>query len=120
MKKMLKLMISTAMLAPASAWAQDSGFASDEGGLTEIVVTAQKREESLSRVPISIAAVKGEEIQSFGTANLEQVSTSVPNLRITQTGISNRIVIRGVSSGENKGFEQSAAMFVDGIYYGRD
>lgn len=120
MKKMLKLMISTAMLAPASAWAQDSGSASDEGGLTEIVVTAQKREESLSRVPISIAAVKGEEIQSFGTANLEQVSTSVPNLRITQTGISNRIVIRGVSSGENKGFEQSAAMFVDGIYYGRD
>ena len=44
----------------------------------------------------------------------------MPNLRITQTGIANRIAIRGISSGDNKGFEQSVAMFVDGIYYGRD
>ena len=84
------------------------------------MVTAQKRSESLSDVPISIAAVSGEKVQAYGTANLEQLSASVPNLRITQTGIANRISIRGISSGDNKGFEQSAAMFVDGIYYGRD
>ena len=79
------------------------------------MVTAQKRSESLSDVPISIAAVSGEKVQAYGTANLEQLSASVPNLRITQTGIANRISIRGISSGDNKGFEQSAAMFVDGI-----
>lgn len=117
-KSVLTILATTALVSPISAWAQDA--AEDEGGLEEIVVTAQKREEGLSRVPISIAAVGGEAIESFGTANLEQVSTGVPNLRITQTGIANRIAIRGISSGDNKGFEQSAAMFVDGVYYGRD
>ena len=113
------MLAATALVMPGVAWAQEAP-ADEQGGIDEIVVTAQKRSEGLSRVPISIAAVSGDKIQSFGSANLEQVSTSVPNLRITQTGIANRIAIRGISSGDNKGFEQSAAMFVDGVYYGRD
>lgn len=119
MKTLLTLLATTALIAPASAWAQDAA-AGEAGGLEEIVVTAQKREEGISRVPISIAAVSGDAIADKGSANLEQMSSSVPNLRITQTGIANRISIRGISSGDNKGFEQSAAMFVDGVYYGRD
>ncbi|MFZ1477653.1 MAG: TonB-dependent receptor, partial [Sphingorhabdus sp.] len=118
-KSVLGMMATTMLVAPTAAWAQDAAT-EEEGGLEEIVVTAQKREEGLSRVPISISAVAGEAIAEKGTANLEQLSASVPNLRITQTGIANRIVVRGISSGDNKGFEQSAAMFVDGIYYGRD
>lgn len=118
-KSVFAILASTALVAPSVAWAQDAAE-EDQGGLEEIVVTAQKREEGLSRVPISISAVAGEAIAEKGTANLEQLSASVPNLRITQTGIANRIAIRGISSGDNKGFEQSAAMFVDGIYYGRD
>ncbi|MFN5902064.1 MAG: TonB-dependent receptor [Novosphingobium sp.] len=114
-----KLLAGTAfLLLPQALLAQEA--TDTEGGLDEIVVTAQKREEGLSRVPISIAAVSGDAIAEKGTANLEQLSSSVPNLRITQTGIANRIAIRGISSGDNKGFEQSAAMFVDGLYYGRD
>lgn len=108
------------MLAPQVVWAQEETAADEESGVEEIVVTAQKRSEGLSRVPISIAAVSGDNIEAKGTANLEQLSSSVPNLRITQTGIANRIAIRGIASGDNKGFEQSAAMFVDGIYFGRD
>jgi iron complex outermembrane receptor protein len=119
MKSVFRILVTTALVTPAAAWAQDAAEA-DAGGLEEIVVTAQKRAESLSDVPISIAAVGGDDIEEKGTANLEQLSSSVPNLRITQTGIANRIAIRGISSGDNKGFEQSAAMFVDGIYFGRD
>lgn len=118
-KSVLAILTTTMLVTPSFAWAQDA-VDEDRGGLEEIIVTAQKREEGLSRVPISISAVSGETISETGTANLEQLSSSVPNLRITQTGIANRIVIRGISSGDNKGFEQSAAMFVDGIYYGRD
>jgi outer membrane receptor protein involved in Fe transport len=118
-KSVFAIFATTALVAPSAAWAQDAAE-EDQGGLKEIVVTAQKREEGLSRVPISIAAVGGDDIEAKGSASLEQVSNSVPNLRITQTGIANRIAIRGISSGDNKGFEQSAAMFVDGVYYGRD
>ena len=118
MKTMLRLLATTALVLPASAHAQE--IADGERGLEEIVVTAQKREEGLSDVPISISAVSGESIEAYGQANLEAVSSSIPNFKITQTAIANRIAIRGIASGDNKGFEQSVAMFVDGIYYGRD
>lgn len=118
-QSVLTFLATTALIAPTAAWAQEAAV-EKSGDLDEIIVTAQKRSEGLSDVPISIAAVGGKAIEAKGTANLEQLSSSVPNLRITQTGIANRIAIRGISSGDNKGFEQSAAMFVDGVYFGRD
>lgn len=121
MKSVLKFLATTALVVPGTAWAQTAaGEEQEQGGLEEIIVTAQKRAEGLSDVPISISAVSGEKIESYGQTNLEAVSSSIPNLRITQTAIANRIAIRGIASGDNKGFEQSVAMFVDGIYYGRD
>lgn len=94
--------------------------AQNNDGLNEIVVTAQKRSEGLSRVPISIAAVSGETVERYGFGTLDQLATTIPNLSISTSGIANRVAIRGISSGDNKGFEQSVAQFVDGIYYGRD
>lgn len=119
LKLALKILATTALATPAAAWAQDA-IDEDNGGLEEIIVTAQKRAEGLSDVPISIAAVSGKQIESYGQTNLEAVSSSIPSLKITQTAIANRIAIRGIASGDNKGFEQSVAMFVDGVYYGRD
>lgn len=119
-RTIVKLLMGTMLAAPGFAAAQNAEPVEDSGALEEIVVTAQKREEGLSDVPISISAVSGKKIESYGQTNLEQVSASIPNLKITQTAIANRIAIRGIASGDNKGFEQSVAMFVDGIYYGRD
>ncbi|AGN11328.1 TonB-dependent receptor [Simiduia agarivorans] len=87
--------------------------------LEEIVVTAQKRPQSLQDVPLSVSALGGEKMDAAGLNNLEAVSTYVPNFSINQTGISTTISIRGISSGINQGFEQSVGMYVDGIYYGR-
>jgi outer membrane receptor protein involved in Fe transport len=121
MRALLKFLGTTALVMPATVWAQDAvSDGQGQAGLEEIVVTAQKRAEGLSDVPISISAVSGETIEAYGQTNLEAVSSSIPNLKITQTAIANRIAIRGIASGDNKGFEQSVAMFVDGIYYGRD
>ena len=117
-KSVLKILATTALIAPGMVLAQDAP--ETEGGLEEIVVTAQKRAEGLSDVPISISAVSGKQIEAYGQTNLESVSSSIPNFKITQTAIANRIAIRGIASGDNKGFEQSVAMFVDGVYYGRD
>jgi len=123
-KHFVALLAASALACPAIAFAQDSApaaeSAEDNGGLEEIIVTAQKRAEGLSDVPISISAVSGKQIENYGQTNLEQISSAVPNLKITQTAIANRIAIRGIASGDNKGFEQSVAMFVDGVYYGRD
>lgn len=87
--------------------------------LEEVVVTAQKRAESLQDVPISVSAVSGDRMRDAQITNLESLTTFVPNFSMNQSGISNNITIRGVSSGINPGFEQSVGMYVDEIYYGR-
>ena len=87
--------------------------------LEEVIVTAQKRTQSLADVPISVAAVSGDVIANRNIQSLASLSESVPNLFITESQIDSRIQIRGVQTGANKGFEQSVAMYVDGIYYGR-
>ncbi len=87
--------------------------------LEEVIVTAQKRAQGLQDVPISISAVSGEKIEDFNISSLGDLSGSIPNLQITKTGITNQIGMRGVYSGANKGFEQSVAMYVDEVYYGR-
>ena len=87
--------------------------------LEEVIVTAQKRAESLQDVPISVSAVSGQAMDDGNITNLESLTTLVPNFSMNQSGISNNITIRGVSSGINPGFEQSTGMYVDGLYYGR-
>ena len=87
--------------------------------LEEVIVTAQKRAESLQDVPISVNVMSGDKMNSAGITDLESLSAFVPNFSINQTGISTTITIRGISSGINQGFEQSVGMYVDGIYYGR-
>ena len=114
----VKFLMCSAIFVPAAAFAQNATLPEQEA--EEVIVTAQKRAQGLSSVPISMSAVTGKKIENYGQTNMEQISSSIPNLKITQTAIANRIAIRGIASGDNKGFEQSAAMFVDGIYYGRD
>lgn len=87
--------------------------------LEEIIVTAQKRAESLQDVSVSVTALSGEKLSDFGIARLEEITAYVPNFVMSETGIGTTIYIRGVGSGINQGFEQSVGMYRDGIYYGR-
>ncbi|MEH6548970.1 MAG: TonB-dependent receptor [Pseudomonadales bacterium] len=87
--------------------------------LEEVVVTAQKRTESLQDVPISITAVSGAKMTENNLFKIEDLQAYVPNLSMTETGISTQIYIRGIGTGNNIGFEQSVGTYVDGIYYGR-
>lgn len=100
-------------LASAAAGAQESA------SLDEIVVTAQKRQESLQDVPIAVSAVGGAKIAEAGILKIEDLKNYVPTLFMTETAIGNNISIRGIFSGVNPGFEQSVGTYVDGIYRGR-
>jgi len=87
--------------------------------LEEIIVTSQKRAESLQDVSVSVTALSGEKLADGAIARLEEVTAFVPNFTLTETGIGTNIYIRGIGSGINQGFEQSVGMYFDGIYYGR-
>lgn len=85
----------------------------------EIVVTAQKREESIRDVPISIIAVQGDELRDRQISGVEDLAKGLPNVFVSKDTVSNNIYVRGVGSGSNAGFEQAVATFVDGVYHGR-
>jgi iron complex outermembrane recepter protein len=108
-------------LTAAVALAVLSNQAMAQAALEEVVVTAQKRTESLQDVPVAVVAVSGEKIAEAGIQGLTDLADYIPNVSISfSAGDSpGRIIIRGVGSGNNAGFEQSVGMFNDGVYQGR-
>ncbi len=104
---------------PVLALAEEASTAARDDVLEEIVVTAQKRQESLRDVPLSVAAVSGDKLQDAGIVRLDDLAAYVPSLKMSETGIANNIYIRGIGSGLNQGFEQSVSLYQDGVYHGR-
>lgn len=101
--------------------AQTGGAAgADAGQLEEIVVTAQKREQNLQKVPISVTAIGGEKLETRGIEAVTDLGTSVSGLTFQRV---NGIVLpflRGIgNTGNAAGNEPSVATYVDGIYYPR-
>ncbi len=113
-KSLLSISITTAvgLTAPAVVHADDLM-------LEEIVVTAQKREQSLQDVPISVSAVDGAKMAEAGINNLADLSAYVPNFQQANSPLGQVLSIRGISSGINQGFEQSVVQYVDDIAMGR-
>ncbi len=113
-RSLVSILPFCSLLAAGSASAQDGAIL-----LEEIIVTAQKREESLRDVPISVSAISGEKLAEAGILRLDDLKAYVPNLQVTETGIANNFYMRGIGSGLNQGFEQSVSIYADGIYRGR-
>lgn len=87
--------------------------------LEEVIVTSQKRAQSIMDVPISVAAVTGDKIEKAGIENIEDLTAYVPNIHLTETGLSTQLRIRGVGSDNSQGFEQSVGVYKDGVFNGR-
>ena len=87
--------------------------------LEQIIVTAQKREEQLRDVPVSVTTLSGEKLQSANLTRISELESYVPNLTVTESGIGTLLFMRGMGSGINQGFEQSVGTYVDGVYRGR-
>ena len=92
--------VSALALLTAPASAQDAAD-SEERDPTEIVVTAQKREQNLLDVPLSIQAISGKQLEEQGTKELNDLIESIPgasSVSRTAPGFET-IQIRGIASG---------------------
>jgi outer membrane receptor protein involved in Fe transport len=87
--------------------------------LEEVIVTAQKRTESLQDVPISVATMSGGRIDDIGITSLQEITQYMPNVTVNAGSGTPNLFIRGIGSGTNQGFEQSVGMYIDGVYAGR-
>jgi iron complex outermembrane recepter protein len=110
-----------AMLVAAPAYAQEEGAeGAEENGIEEIVVTAQRREENLQDVPISVSAFTGDQLKSQGASDISGLEGRVPGFTFGRSGVDPRPAMRGVRT-ENIGVngDTTIGFFVDGVYQSR-
>ena len=91
--------------------------------LDAIVVTAQKREESLQDVPIVVTALSRETLQDNGIRDVKDLQMLVPGLTVTSTQSESLTTarIRGIGTvGDNAGLESSVGVVIDGVYRPRN
>jgi iron complex outermembrane receptor protein len=90
--------------------------------LEEIVVTAQKRSENLSEVPVAVSVVSAEQLQTANVTNAESLDQLVPTLTFKKgtTNLNSTLSIRGIGTQSfASGAEPSVATVVDGVVMGR-
>jgi iron complex outermembrane receptor protein len=82
--------------------AADAAAPADTGGLQEVTVTATRREQSLSKVPISITAMSADDMETRGIKDIADLARFTPGISVDQDG-TNNISIRGISSSGGAG-----------------
>jgi iron complex outermembrane receptor protein len=112
------LSLSFSLLA-MPAMAQEAGTETDD---STIIVTATRRSEALSDVPIAVSAVTGETLEKTGATDVRALGQVAPSLLVSgatsEVNFSARI--RGIGTvGENPGLESSVGLFIDGVYRSR-
>jgi iron complex outermembrane recepter protein len=110
-----------AMLASTPLFAQDvASEKGEENGIAEIIVTAQRREENLQDVPISVSAFNAEQMKAQGTTDISRLEGLVPGFTFGRAGSDARPAMRGVRT-ENVGVngDTTIGFFVDGVYQSR-
>jgi iron complex outermembrane recepter protein len=101
-----------------NAMGQVAGSAAPTDALEEIVVTAQKREENVQRVPVTVDVVSATQLQTAGIYTAQDLGNAVPGLTMLNVGGSISPRIRGVGSTTvSSGVEAPVATYVDGVYY---
>ncbi len=119
--------VSLAVLAIAiatPAYAQDA--AEQQGGIREIVVTAQKRAESVQDVPIAISAFDSAALRERAIADVSGLSAITPNVTLdasTPFSGSSAVLgatIRGIGSSDFAfNIDSAVGVYLDGVYLGR-
>lgn len=107
---------AAALIAPHAVFAQE---AEQQGGIQEIVVTAQKKSENIQDVPISITAVGGEALAATQGTSLQALQGQIPNVQIdnfANTPQSAVFTVRGIGVIEPDPYAgNTVSIVVDGV-----
>jgi len=114
-----RTLLATAILSAATPVI--SGTSTDNFTIEEIVVTAQKRSQSLQEVPVTISAFSDDFLKQTGSSDIADLALYTPGLQADNTfsGFPS-IVMRGIGSNDfGIGSDPSVGIYMDGIYMGR-
>ncbi|QIB64930.1 TonB-dependent receptor [Kineobactrum salinum] len=99
----------------------DQAHAQGAGRLEEVVVTATHREENLQDVPISVSALTSQDLSEQQIFGATEIANKVPGMSYAEFSPGQAMIsMRGISSADDgAGMDNSAVMFLDGVYIGR-
>lgn len=112
-------------MTASPAFAQDAApapaeEAAQEGSLGDIVVTAQRRAESVQKIPIAVSAIGGAALAERGAIDLTSIGFSVPGFNVSEQIGQARLTLRGIGVDNiSTGSESSVAFNQDGIFFSR-
>ncbi len=112
----LPLAIAIAATSPLSAIQANASSL-----LEEIVVTAQKREQNLQDVPISISAFSGDALKEMGAESISDLGRATAGVEMNNESVTQPAYnIRGIQTDDfTVGSDPAVALYVDGVYAGR-
>ena len=95
--------LNYSLILPFAASAFSTNAQPQEHALEEIIVTAQKREQSIQEVPITVSALSGEFLETLGISRFDELSELIPGLVVQQQSVNNNgYVIRGITSDDGE------------------
>ncbi|MEJ5979635.1 TonB-dependent receptor [Novosphingobium sp. PS1R-30] len=117
-------LLAGGLIAAATGWTPQASAqtaagetAASEGRLEEIVVTAQRRRESLQDVPIAASAIAGSALEGKAVDRLADLQFATPGLSVTDAGETQSVNIRGIGLSSNlPSVTNGVATYVDGLF----
>lgn len=112
--------VALAMATPSFGQDATPPSSQPEQGIETVVVTAQRREENLQSVPLSVSAFSASQIKARGLTDMSRLESNVPGFNFGRSGVDARPAIRGVRT-ENVGVngDTTIGFFIDGVYQSR-
>ena len=94
-----------------------AGGAQAQGALEEIVVTAQKRDQSLQDVSVAVTAVSGDELKALGDYGFAfRLEILAPGLQLGMSGADPRPALRGARTQQVEANDVAISFYTDGLY----
>jgi len=116
-------LVAVASVAQAQEATSPAPASAEPESVDEIVVTAQRREESLQDVPLVVSAVSEATLEAAGVRDIKDLQVVVPGLIVASTAneVATTARVRGVGTvGDNPGLESSVGVTIDGVYRPRN
>src|SRR3569833_257572 len=112
------LAISAGFVTPALAQAApDSSTQPQAAAPPEIIVTAERREENLQKVPLAATALTGDQLEGKAVQSLEDLQYAAPAVSITDQGLTQSVNIRGIGiASGSPAVANGVATYIDGIF----
>jgi iron complex outermembrane receptor protein len=110
--------LAAAICAALRAAASDSTAAESSPALEAVIVTAERRSESIQEAPLSVTAISGATLEKFGDVNFSDYAHTIPNLSFgtgSDFGVTNgrTVTIRGITGGRFRNGQSTTSFYIN-------